>query len=121
MANGGNNLASDYFYTGGLGGKIDYRINHAIMLYADELYTYNWDNSGAVKSIQTSSNLYGKSYAATNYTFTSTLGARFNVYKALQLGVNGFWNNYQPQSNISGLMYTPTNTIGYMATVGLTY
>ena len=121
VANGGKNLSSDYFYTGGIGGKIAYRINPTIMLYADELYTYNWDNSGAVKEIQTSPELYGKSYAATNYTITSTLGAKFNVVKDLQLGINGFWNNYQPQSNISGLMYTPTNSIGWLATVGLTY
>jgi hypothetical protein len=87
----------------------------------DELYTYNWDNSGAIKSIQTSPELYGKSYAATNYTLTSTLGAKFNVYRDLQLGVNTFWNNFQPQSNISGLMYTPTNTFGGQVSIGLTY
>jgi hypothetical protein len=120
-ANGGNNLATDYFYTGGLGGKISYRLNNAILLYVDELYTYNWDNSGAIKSIQTSPELYGKSYAATNYTLTSTLGAKFNVYRDLQLGVNTFWNNFQPQSNISGLMYTPTNTFGGQVSIGLTY
>ncbi|MDQ5921491.1 MAG: hypothetical protein QG673_1549 [Pseudomonadota bacterium] len=121
IANGGQNLTGDYFYTGGLGGRISYRINQAILVYADELYTYNWDNSGAVKSIQSNPDLYGKSYAATNYTFTSTVGAKFNVYKDLQLGVNGFWNNYQPQSNISGIVYTPTNTFGGMVSVGLTY
>lgn len=121
IANGGQNMADDYFYTGGLGGRINYRISPVILVYADELYTYNWDNSGAVKSIQTSTDLYGKSYAATNYMFTSTVGAKFNVWRDLQLGANAFWNNYQPQSNISGIMYSPTNTFGGMLSVGLTY
>lgn len=118
-ANGDQSMASDYFYTGGLGTRLDYRINSAVMLYADELYSYNWDNSGAVKDIQVP--MYGKTYAATNYEFTSTVGAKFNVWRSLQLGVNGFWTNYQSQSNISGLMYTPDNIFGMMATIGLTY
>lgn len=118
-ANGDQSMASDYFYTGGLGTRLDYRVNSTIMLYADELYSYNWDNSGAIKNIQVP--MYGKTYAATNYEFTSTLGAKFNVWRSLQLGVNGFWTNYQPQSNISGLMYTPDNIFGMMATIGLTY
>ncbi len=118
-ANGGNNLASDFFYTGGLGGRISYKISNSILLSFDELYAYNWDNSGAIKSIQT--DLYGKTYAATNYTLTSTLGAKFKVYRDLELGANTFWNSYQPQSNISGLMYTPTDTYGAQVSMGLTY
>lgn len=121
LANGNANITSDFFYTGGLGGRLNYRINQYIMLYADELYTYNWDNSGAVKSVQSNGSLYGKSYAATNYTLTSTLGAKFNIVKNLQLGINGFWNSFQPQSNISSIMYTPTNMYGVMTTIGLTY
>ena len=119
VANGGQNMSDDYFLTGGLGARLSYKINPVILLYADQLYTYNWDNSGAVKTIQTVT--YGKSYAATNYEFTSTLGAKFNVWRQLQLGVNGFWNNYQPQSNMSGLMYSPTNSFGGMVSAGLTY
>ena len=121
LASNGENLANQYFYTGGVGGRLNYRLNSTIMLYMDELYSYNWDNSGAIKSVQSSSNLYGKSYAATNYTITSTLGAKFNLYRNFQVGVNGFWNNYQPQSNISGLIYVPTNTFGTMVSLGLTY
>lgn len=120
-SNGGNNLTTDYYYTGGLGGKISYKINNVILLYADELYTYNWDNSGAVKSIQTSKDVYGKSFAETNDTWTSTLGAKFNVYKNLQLGANTFWNYYQPHSNIAGVVYTPTDTFGAEVSIGLTY
>lgn len=118
-ANGNNNMTADYFYSGGLGARLNYRINDIFMLYADQLYQYNWDNSGAIKTIQT--DLYGKSYAATNYEMTSTIGAKFNVWESLQLGLNGFYTYFQPQSNISGLVYTPNNIFGAMATIGLTY
>lgn len=121
LANGSANLTEDYFYTGGLGARLSYRINDVILLYADGSGIYNWDNSGAVKSIQTSTAYYGKSYAATNFGFNSVVGAKFNVYKSLQLGANAFWNNFEPQSNISGLMYTPTNTFGGEVSIGLTY
>ncbi len=121
LANGGENLTMDYFYTGGLGARLSYRINPAVLLYADGSGVYNWDNSGAVKSIQSSTAYYGKSYAATNFGFKSTVGAKFNVYKNLQLGANAFWYNFEPQSNISGLMYTPTNTFGGQLSIGLTY
>jgi hypothetical protein len=118
-ANQNEIITTDFFYTGGIGGRLNYRINDTIMLYADELYTYNWDNSGANKTTQIAT--FGKTYAATNYNITSTIGSKFNVYRNLQLGVNGFWQNYQHQSNISGLVYTPDNLFGVMGTIGLTY
>lgn len=117
--NANNTISADYFYTGGLGTRLDYRINDTFMIYADELYQYNWDNSGAIQTAQI--NLYGKSYAATNYELTSTIGAKVNVWESLQLGVNGFYTYFQPQSNISGLVYTPNNIFGVMGTIGLTY
>jgi hypothetical protein len=121
LANGSIPLTTDYFLTGGLGARLSYRINSAILLFADQMYNYNWDQSGAVKSIQSAPSFYGKSYASTNYGLTTMLGAKFNLIQKLQLGVDGFWHNYQPQSNISSLIYTPTNTYGAMVSVGLTY
>jgi hypothetical protein len=121
LANGSANLTQDYFYTGALGARLAYRINSAVLLYVDGAGVYNWDNSGAVKNIQSSPSYYGKSYAATNFGFKSVIGAKFNVYKNLQLGANTFWYNFEPQSNISGLMYTPTNTFGGELSIGLTY
>lgn len=120
VANGYQPAASnDFFSTGGLGVRVAYRVAQDLMFYMDELYSYNWDNSGAIKTIQTAE--YGKSYAATNYQFTTTLGARYNVTQDFQVGVSGFWNNYQHQSNVSGLVYIPQNTFGEMVTAGLTY
>ena len=120
-SNGGNNLTTDYFFTGGLGGKLAYKINNTILVFADEVYTYNWDNSGAVKSIQSDPSVYGKSFAATNDSWTSTLGAKFKVYKDLELGASTFWNVYQPHSNIASDIYIPSNTFGAQVSIGLTY
>jgi hypothetical protein len=121
IASGSKNLTALYFYTGGLGARVSYRINSAILLYFDQAYVYNWDNSGAIKEIQSDPRFYGKSYAATNYMFNSTLGSRFNLYKNLQLGLNGFYSNFQPQSNVAASVYLPTNSYGVMASIGLTY
>ncbi|MFN8770431.1 MAG: hypothetical protein ACK5Z5_02110 [Neisseriaceae bacterium] len=120
VANGYENVATiDSFLTGGVGLRLSYRFGENLMLYADQLYNYNWDQSGAIKTIQTTE--YGKSYAATNYELTTTIGAKYNVTKDFQIGLSGFWNNYQHQSNISGTVYIPQNTFGEMLTVGLTY
>lgn len=119
IANNGQNLVQDVFITGGVGGRLAYRINDVILLYMDQIILYNWDNSGAIKTTQVE--FFTKSYAATNYGLTSTLGAKFNLYRSLQLGSSIYWNNYQPQSNISGLIYTPTNTFGGLVSIGLTY
>jgi len=119
VANGYQPITNDFFLTGGLGFRAAYRFDKTVMVYADQLYSYNWDQSGAIKDIQVPT--YGKSYAATNYQFTTTLGVRYNVTPDLQLGLSGFWNNYQHQSNIAGVVYIPQNTFGQMLSIGLTY
>lgn len=125
VANGYTSADStDFFITGGFGFRAAYRFNETLMLYADQLYSYNWDQSGAIKSIQTQlpqNGGYGKSYAATNYQFTTTIGAKYNITKDFQVGLSGFWNNYQHQSNIAGVVYIPQNTFGEILSVGLTY
>lgn len=123
VADGYKPSGTNYFLTGGLGTRVAYLLSDSFMLYADELVSYNWDNSGAIKDIQTQQPPvgYGKSYAATNYQFTTTVGAKYNVTQDFQVGLSGFWNNYQHQSNISGVAYIPQNTFGEMVTIGLTY
>ncbi len=106
---------NQFYYTGGLGGRIEYRINHAIELYADQAATYNWD--------QTS---YNGGIAPQNYyLYTSTLGAKFNIVKDFQLGVKGFYQNYQMDAtsgNNSGLAYAqPQTGVGGLVSLGLTY
>ncbi len=124
VANNYQSLASiDYFLTGGFGLRLGYKLLDNMLIYTDGLYSYNWDQSGAIKSIQTQNPPvgYGKSYAATNYQFTTTIGARYQITKDVELGVSGFWNNYQHQSNIAGVVYIPQNTFGEMISLGMTY
>jgi hypothetical protein len=121
VANDYNTIGEDYFYTGGFGARFSYIMAKDFMLYLDQLYNYNWDNSGAIKSVQTSPENYGKSYAATNYQFTTTIGVRYNINDTLQFGISGYYNNYQHQSNIAGVVYIPQHTFGENISIGFTY
>lgn len=109
------NTSNQYFYTGGLGGRIEYRINNAILVYGDQSVAYNWDQSGPQNGIEPQNNIL----------FTSTAGAKFNIVKDFQLGVAGFYQNYQPQASGSGLngiqVSQPQDGLGGLVTVGLTY
>jgi len=123
IANGYSNISNDYFYTGGIGARLEYRINKYIYLYADQAVAYNWDQSAPQGGLMPQNMM----------AYTSTLGAKFNVVKNLQLGVNGFYNNFQymaaapyqsgtimgGNNNVSA--YQPQYNIGGMVTVGLTY
>lgn len=122
VSNGFANVTNDYYYTGGVGGRIEYRINNHILVYGDQLASYNWDQSAPVGGIPPQNNM----------VWVSTIGAKFNIVKNLQLGVNGFYKNYQaeaavpaatPSNNGGGTttIYQPTSTIGGLVTIGLTY
>lgn len=127
VSNGYANVTNDYYYTGGLGGRIEYRLNNYILIYGDQLASYNWDQSAPVGGVQPQNSML----------FVSTLGAKFNVVKNLQLGINGFYSNYQAEasvppptpSNNGGTnaqgdlvtIYQPTSAFGGVITVGLTY
>lgn len=108
------NTTQDYFFAGGFGGRIEYRIDNYIELYFDQNIIYNADMS------QPNAN-----YAsASNFSFTSLLGAKFNVWDELQLGLNGYYSYFSmvngPTSNQMYQLY-PQNEIGGMVTIGLTY
>jgi hypothetical protein len=122
VSNGYANVTNDYYYTGGIGGRLEYRINKYILVYADQLASYNWDQSAPVGGIPPQNNMIWK----------STLGAKFNLVKNLQVGLQGFYNNYQaeaavPQSTPSNngggtyTIYQPQSSLGGLVTVGLTY
>ncbi len=127
VANGYNNVSTDYYYTGGVGGRIEYRINKYILVYGDQLISYNWDQSGPSAGVEPQNVM----------NYVSTLGAKFNVVKNLQLGANAFYNNYQqmaaaptPTSSNNGgtasngqltTIYQPQSSFGGVITVGLTY
>jgi len=109
------NTSNQFYYTGGVGARLEYRINNGILVYGDQSAAYNWDQSGPQAGISPQDMT----------TYTSTVGAKFNIVKDFQLGVAGFYENYQPQTS-SG---NPTGTavsqaqssIGGLVTVGMTY
>jgi len=127
VGNGYNNVSTDYYYTGGVGGRIEYRINKYILVYGDQLVSYNWDQSAPSAGVEPQNTM----------NYVSTLGAKFNVVKNLQLGVSGFYNNYQQMaaaptpttSNNGGqgsngqltTIYQPQSSMGGLVSVGLTY
>lgn len=100
------------FLTGGAGVRLEFRINNAILLYADQDAVYNADQGtyGALGGAQN------------NYQETSTLGAKFNIVDNFQLGVKGFYNNYQYQtSGVSNNALQAENGYGGLVTLGMTY
>lgn len=108
--------ANNFAYTGGVGGRIEYRINRTIELYADQNAAYNWDQSGPQFGIQPQNFL----------SYTSTLGAKFNLAKNFQLGVQGFYTGYDNQASNTcggcfGYAAQPSSSIGGLVSVGLTY
>ncbi len=126
VSNGFSNVTNDYYYTGGLGARIEYRIDKNILVFADQLASYNWDQSAPVSGI----------LPQNKTAWTSTLGAKFNPYKSLQLGLQGFYTIYQAQaaapnatpsnnggSSGSGLytIYQPQSSLGGQVSIGLTY
>ncbi|MCE2706611.1 MAG: hypothetical protein LW807_05985 [Proteobacteria bacterium] len=125
LANGQVNVSNDFFYTGGLGLKAQYMINQYIDVYLDQSWAYNWDQSGPLYGIQPQN----------SQTFTTTLGAKFNVYQQLQLGTGLFYNNYQYAAtapatttltggNVNGTtvsVYQPQYSFGGMVSIGMTF
>lgn len=104
--------ANQMFMTSGLGARIEYRINNTILLYADQDAVYNADTNG----------YGGAPLAQNNYQETSTLGAKFNLVDNFQLGVKGFYNNYQYQTDgAANTAIQAVDGFGTMVTLGFTY
>lgn len=107
--------ANQFYYTGGVGGRLEYRINRTIDLYADQNVAMNWDQTGLPFGIQPQNFV----------SYTSTLGARFNLAPNFQLGVKGFYTGYDNQASntIGGVPAFAQNnsTIGGLVTLGLLY
>lgn len=85
LANSYSNVTNDYFLTAGLGVKAQYIVNKYVNVYLDQAWAYNWDQSAPLYGIMPQN----------NQVFTTTLGAKYNVWEQLQLGVALFYNNYQ--------------------------
>ncbi|MCX8513950.1 MAG: hypothetical protein RL017_932 [Pseudomonadota bacterium] len=115
LSKSSNVVANQYYASGGAGGRIEYRINDSILVYADQDLVYNWDQVGYINGVQPQ-NLY---------SYTSTIGAKFNLVKDFQLGVKGFYTNYQPDASTSdgagNALSQAQSSMGALVSVGLTY
>ncbi|MCX8513951.1 MAG: hypothetical protein ORN24_00100 [Burkholderiales bacterium] len=112
----GSIIANQFFLTTGVGGQIAYRINNSILIYADQNLAYNWDQTGYFSGIQ-QQNLY---------SFTSTLGVKFNLVQDLQLGIRGFYTNFQPNATAinpydDDSLTQAQSSLGGLVSIGLTY
>lgn len=108
------NVTQDYFLTGGIGGRIEYRIDKYLLLYFDQNALYNADMSSPNSNYN----------PASNYQLTSTLGLKYNAWDQLQLGLNSFYTYNQLSGAVSSqqqYQLYQQNQVGIMATVGMTY
>jgi hypothetical protein len=110
-------IANQFFASGGAGGRIEYRINNSILVYADQNAVYN-RNRTSYSQI---------SNQVEFYSYTSTIGAKFNLVKDFQLGVRGFYTNYQSNAIFSNSTTQTENYLqaksstGALISVGLTF
>jgi hypothetical protein len=106
--------ANSFAYLGGVGGRLEYRINRTILLFADQLLAYNWDQSGPRGGVMPQNMV----------SLVSTAGAKFNLAPNFQLGVQGVYSNYQPQAGnatAAGFMMQPQWSLGGLVSLGITY
>lgn len=106
--------ANSFAYLGGVGARVEYRINRSIMIFGDQLIGYNWDQSGPINGVQPQN----------SWQLTTRLGAKFNLAEYFQVGVQGIYSNFQPQtSNYSpnGYMAQQQSSLGGLVSLGLTY
>lgn len=102
-------VAEDKAYQYGFGGRVEYNVNQNIQLYFDQLVSYMDDQSGANLNTLNSD---------------SKIGALFNVWDRLQLGVDGFYSAMLPTGSTSnnGIDYAINqNSLGLELNVGFRY
>ncbi|HLX54251.1 MAG TPA: hypothetical protein VKR58_09935 [Aquella sp.] len=106
--------ANSFAYLGGIGGRLEFRINRTILLFADQLMAYNWDQSGPIGGVMPQNTI----------SLVSTAGAKFNLAQNFQLGVQGVYTNYQPQAGnatAAGFMMQRQWSVGGLVSLGITY
>jgi hypothetical protein len=121
LANNQSNVTNDYFLTTGLGVRFQYAVNKIVNIYFDQSWAYNFDQSQPLNNITPQD----------VQVFNSTLGAKFNVWQQLQIGLNMFYNNYQYNqagintASITGgdvaSVYRPSYNFGGGISIGMTY
>ncbi|RTL00569.1 MAG: hypothetical protein EKK57_06840 [Proteobacteria bacterium] len=116
-----SNLTSDYYWTYGIGARLEYRLDDTFDFYLDQNMVYNNSQAPMTQGLA----------QANYYANTTLLGAKFNVWRKLQLGAQVYYNNYyyptalvsvNPASYSStSNVLVPTSSVGGQLSVGLTY
>ena len=109
-------VASSFFYTYGVGGRIEYRINDSILVYADQNYMMNMDQTRYAPGIE----------AQNVNSAMSTLGVKFNLVDLFQVGVRGMYTTYMPQASNNSMvpgmtLSQPQSSMSAMVTLGLLF
>ncbi|MBP9742673.1 MAG: hypothetical protein KBD37_04865 [Burkholderiales bacterium] len=106
---------SSFYYLYGAGGRIEYAINNNFMLYFDQMVGYLSDQSGNSVNMDA-------------WDLTSTLGIKYNVSSAFQIGLQGFYNQTNLTNSTAGydgVTYTSRNvnqgTVGGIISLGYLY
>lgn len=108
------NITENYYWSFAFGGRLEYRVNDVFDFYFDQNAMYN------ASQAPTTQGLPANNY----YSYTSTLGAKFNLYRNFQLAAQVFYNNDYFTSSLStanGIALVPQNDVGGLVSVGLTY
>lgn len=118
----GSNVTNMFYYTTGVGARAEYRVLDNMSVYFDQSAVYNFDQTP-----------YEAGFNPQNtFQARSTLGVKYNAYKSLQIGLQGYYDAYN-NGNSAGTgtsagtfalaqsVQMPMSNIGGMISVGLTY
>jgi hypothetical protein len=116
-----SNLVSNYYWTYGAGARLEYRLDKVFDFYLDQNILYNSSQANMTQGMN----------QADFYSYRTTLGAKFNVWRKLQLGAQTFYDKYNYTSPLisanpsdsatTNQALVPTGSVGGMVSVGLTY
>lgn len=123
----GTVITQDFYYTTGIGARIEFLVNKQIMIYFDQMVGYNFDQGGV--SVSSAVNGSPQIIQTSNWQTTSTLGTKFNPWQNLQLGANVFYSTYagydagsvdylQTNNNLGGV---PVTQMGVLMSAGFTF
>ena len=103
-------ISHDMYLQYGLGARAEYAINNYIQIYLDQMLAELNDQS---------------TLGINGWSSNSQLGARFNVWDKLQLGISGFYTQFTPSGNTTsstGVNYAAAQqTLGTQFSIGIAY
>jgi hypothetical protein len=109
-----NSGLNNYFWTTGIGGRLEYAVADTFDFYLDENLNYNIDNSKVQSPFVKQNNL----------ELVNLIGAKWQAWRELQFAVEGY-SNYQhyvlSQPEAQNSQFNPFMNFGTRFVVGLTF